>query len=129
VKWSGCTLKKKLINAIPECNAQIELFKAFTNKQPEHVDGWLTMVRDWEAKKTEVNPYKQPKSSTSLSILIYIISHLMYVEYPSEVDICLTLFAAKKEEVEQGVLSIHEVSLCSFMTAGLELEEQQSVVS
>jgi hypothetical protein len=53
----------------------------------------------------------------------------MYIDYPSEADIRLTLLAAEKTEVEQGVLSVHEVSPCSFMTAGLELEEQQSVVS
>jgi hypothetical protein len=70
MKWPGRTLKKKLINAIPERNAQIESFDAFTSKQPEHVDGWLTMIKDYEAKTTDVNPYERPKSSTFCSILI-----------------------------------------------------------
>jgi hypothetical protein len=43
----------------------------------------------------------------------------------SEADIRHKLFVAESDLAEQGIPSIHEVSPCSFIIAGLELEDQQ----
>lgn len=130
LKCPGTALKKKLINSIPERNSQIESFNAFSSKQSEHVAGWTKMIKDWEAKTTTVNPYEQPKSRMCVSIIHCAFSYIFVnIGHRSEADIRHTLFTAESEMAEQGVLSIHEVSPCSFMTAGLELEEQQCVCS
>jgi predicted flavoprotein YhiN len=63
-KLPGISLKKKLINAIPDRNTQIELHDAFSSKQDEHVAGWTKMIKDWEAEISGVNPYERAKSRT-----------------------------------------------------------------
>jgi hypothetical protein len=45
----------------------------------------------------------------------------------TQADIQHRLFKEEADLVDSGVLSLHEVSPCSFIIAGLELEEQQYV--
>jgi hypothetical protein len=65
----GVALKKKLIHAIPERNAQTESFEAFSSKQVDHVEGWLKMIGDWEDRTSNKNPYVVPMKGQCMSFL------------------------------------------------------------
>jgi hypothetical protein len=56
----GVLLKKRLIRAVDEFQTHLKAWADFTEKQSDHAPQWKKMVDDYEAKKSDLNPYALP---------------------------------------------------------------------
>ncbi|KAK7441199.1 hypothetical protein VKT23_016680 [Stygiomarasmius scandens] len=110
----GPLLLRRLLTAISECLMHSRALEEFTQHQGPETTAWREMIEDWEAKlilpaseQIKPNPYEMPKSGLS------------------EAEIKLELTRLEAEQEEQGIPAIHNVSPTSFISQGLDLEEQQ----
>ncbi|KAK7453266.1 hypothetical protein VKT23_011942 [Stygiomarasmius scandens] len=90
------------------------VLKEFTEQQGDVTSVWEKMVRDWEGdmalhpdEQKKKNPYKVPNAG------------LM------ESEVRLQLLSEEAEQEKAGMPVVHNVSPASFISQGLELEEQQ----
>jgi hypothetical protein len=107
-----------------------ELFVTFSATfKPETVEKWEKLVREWEQDNTKVNPYAEPVNS------MYFGFHQLRTPFDSrlplattERDIRLQMVKEEEAEASRGILPPHDISPSLFLHAGLELEQQQSVI-
>ncbi|KAJ7444081.1 hypothetical protein B0H11DRAFT_1747673 [Mycena galericulata] len=100
-------LRRRLDVARREQATQREAFEAFSLEQADRVPEWKKMVEDFEKDGKNKNPYE------------------MKVSGLTEMEIRLRFATEEAAEAEKGVPPLHEVTPSAFITAGLELEEQQ----
>ncbi|KAJ7795036.1 hypothetical protein B0H14DRAFT_2532632 [Mycena olivaceomarginata] len=103
-------LRRRLDNARKEQVRQREAFEMFTIQQAKRVPAlpaWKQMVQEFEADDTKKNPYE------------------VKITGLTEAEVRLKFAQEEEEEAKNGVPALHEVTPSSFITAGLELEEQQ----
>ncbi|KAJ7446857.1 hypothetical protein B0H11DRAFT_1745318 [Mycena galericulata] len=100
-------LRRRLDVARREKVAQREAFEAFSLEQAGRVPEWKKMVEDFERDGQNKNPYE------------------MKVSGLTEMEVRLRFANEEAAEVEKGVPALHEVTPSAFVSAGLELEEQQ----
>ncbi|KAF7345205.1 CxC2 domain-containing protein [Mycena sanguinolenta] len=100
-------LRRRLDAARKEQASQREAFELFTLQQAERVPVWKKMVEDFEAGIEEKNPYH------------------MKITGMTEAEVRLKFATEEEEEAKRGTPPLHEVTPSSFITAGLELEDQQ----
>ncbi|KAJ7903741.1 hypothetical protein B0H14DRAFT_3421921 [Mycena olivaceomarginata] len=86
---------------------QLEAFTDFSAQQAARVPDWRRMVEEFEKDPDAKNPYQ------------------MTVKAITEAEILLQLEKDDAKRVQNGVPSIHSVSLASFVAAGLEVEAEQ----
>ncbi|THU86082.1 hypothetical protein K435DRAFT_684412, partial [Dendrothele bispora CBS 962.96] len=103
----GKLLWKRLQNAISERNAQQRSFEEFERHQQENASEWKEMVKGWEEKRSEINPFMFAQQAMS------------------ENEVKLALAEQEQKDDGAGASSIHQISPSSFIVHGLELEEQQ----
>ncbi|KAK7016258.1 CxC2 domain-containing protein [Favolaschia claudopus] len=106
----GALLRRRLDNAKEQRAVQTEAFEAFSTEQAERVEGWESMVVEFE-KDPKAEGVKNPYELTERNL--------------TEADVRLRLAQQEAEEVSRGVPSIHDISPSAFIFAGLELEDQQ----
>ena len=105
------------------------LFQQFSATfQPETIQYWQKMITTWKSDHTQPNPYIEPVSceptffsASNVYSVLYIVTTLQ--------DVRLELAKEDLALAAQGAISPHKTSLTSFLTIGLELEEQQYVQS
>ncbi|KAJ7740358.1 hypothetical protein B0H16DRAFT_1729058 [Mycena metata] len=104
----GERLRTRADRARKEYALQLEGFTEFSTQQQSRVPGWLAMVQAFERDANQPNPYASSERAIT------------------EGDVLLALEAEEGQRVKDGgVPNIHTVSPCSFMAAGLEVEDQQ----
>ncbi|KAJ7649913.1 hypothetical protein FB45DRAFT_730388 [Roridomyces roridus] len=101
-------LRIRLDRAMDEYETQSESFNNFSGQQAKRVPEWQRMIEEWEADPAGK---KDPYEKTHRGI--------------TEKDVLLRLEKAEAERVKAGIPSVHTVSPCSFIAAGLEVEEEQ----
>ncbi|KAJ7801750.1 hypothetical protein B0H14DRAFT_3489222 [Mycena olivaceomarginata] len=103
-------LQRCLDNAKNEAASQRAAFEAFSLEQMERVPAWKKMVDDFEKHPTSRNPYE------------------LKITGLTEMEVRLQFAKEEEEDARKGVLALHDVSPSGFVTAGLELEEEQRCV-
>ncbi|TDL14821.1 hypothetical protein BD410DRAFT_845699 [Rickenella mellea] len=105
----GKQLLALLREAVPMKVLHGNVLAQFTaSLRPEHVSKWREMRTAWHADNTCPDPYSQPFS-----------------EGRSLAKVKLELAKQEALDASAGVISPHEVSASTFLSTGLELEEQQ----
>ncbi|KAJ7695247.1 hypothetical protein B0H14DRAFT_3530298 [Mycena olivaceomarginata] len=102
-------LRRRLDNARKEAASQRAAFEAFSLEQIERVPVWKKMIDDFEKDPTKRNPYELKMTGLT------------------EMEVRLQFAKEEEEDARKGVPALHDVSPSGFVTAGLELEEQQCV--
>ncbi|KAJ7692647.1 hypothetical protein B0H14DRAFT_3531447 [Mycena olivaceomarginata] len=97
----------RLDNARKEAASQRAAFEAFSLEQIERVPVWKKMIDDFEKDPTKRNPYELKMTGLT------------------EMEVRLQFAKEEEEDARKGVPALHDVSPSGFVTAGLELEEQQ----
>ncbi|THV00682.1 hypothetical protein K435DRAFT_656708 [Dendrothele bispora CBS 962.96] len=116
----GSLLLRRLLTAISERTAHSRSLAKFTEGQERDQPGitttWKRMISDWEEQlhlpvdqRTKLNPYEVPKSG----------------QWLTESEIRLQLLSLEAEQEKAGIPTIHNISPTSFISQGLELEDQQ----
>ncbi|KAJ7801214.1 hypothetical protein B0H14DRAFT_3489904 [Mycena olivaceomarginata] len=100
-------LRRRLDNARKEAASQRAAFEAFSLEQIERVPVWKKMIDDFEKDPTKRNPYELKMTGLT------------------EMEVRLQFAKEEEEDARKGVPALHDVSPSGFVTAGLELEEQQ----
>ncbi|KAJ7840610.1 hypothetical protein B0H14DRAFT_3458005 [Mycena olivaceomarginata] len=100
-------LRIRTDRALAEYSAQMEAFTTFSTQQAERVPAWRAMVKAYENDPKQKNPYE------------------MAVKGLTEAQVLLQLEQDEAKRVAAGVPSIHRVSPSSFISAALEVEEEQ----
>ncbi|THU98424.1 hypothetical protein K435DRAFT_818886 [Dendrothele bispora CBS 962.96] len=110
----GSLLLRRLLTAIYERLIHTRALKEFTESQGSVTEQWKKMIQDWEeelsllpAERKKANPFELPKSGLT------------------EAEIKLELTQLEAEQERAGIPAIHTLSPTSFISQGLELEEQQ----
>ncbi|THU87804.1 hypothetical protein K435DRAFT_866944 [Dendrothele bispora CBS 962.96] len=117
----GPLLLRRLLTAISERSAHSRSLAEFTEGQERDLPGitttWKKMIIDWEEQlhlpvdqRTKLNPYEVPKSGLT------------------ESEIRLQLLSLEAEQEKAGIPTIHNISPTSFISQGLELEDQQRIL-
>ncbi|KAJ7642651.1 hypothetical protein DFH06DRAFT_999477, partial [Mycena polygramma] len=107
----GALLRRRYDNAVRERQTQTDAFEAFTREQGDRVDGWRTMVVNWEkAPEKNANPYE---------------AKVVAYTGITEKQLRLQLSEEEAAEVAKGVPSLHDVTPSAFIYEGLDLEDQQ----
>ncbi|KAF8212570.1 hypothetical protein K438DRAFT_1957172 [Mycena galopus ATCC 62051] len=104
----GEQLRTKLDRAKEEYAAQSEAFTEFSQRQAERIPGWREMVEKFEQDPGAKNPYEMKMQNTWLYVL-------------------LGFEKEEAERVKASVPRIHAVSPSSFVSGGLEVEDEQYV--
>ncbi|KAF8209815.1 hypothetical protein K438DRAFT_1960048 [Mycena galopus ATCC 62051] len=102
-------LQRCLNTAKKEAASQREAFEVFSLEQAERVLKWKKIVEDFERD----GKLKSPSEVKIMGL--------------TEMDVRLQFAKEEEEEAQKGVPALHEVTPSGFVTAGLELEEQQCV--
>ncbi|KAJ7485477.1 hypothetical protein FB451DRAFT_1392216 [Mycena latifolia] len=100
-------LRRRLDAARGEQEVQRRGFEKFSLQQAERVPAWKKMVEDFEKDGSNKNPYS------------------MVIKGLTEAEVRLQFVNEEAEEAAKGVPALHEVTPSSFISAGLELEEDQ----
>ncbi|KAF7341813.1 hypothetical protein MSAN_02036300 [Mycena sanguinolenta] len=104
---TAAILRRRLDAARKEQASQRQAFELFSLQQAVQVPEWKRIVEEYEADNTQKNPY-----SLKISGL-------------TEAEVKLQFATEEEEEAKKGFPALHEVSRSGFITAGLELEDQQ----
>ncbi|KAJ7805644.1 hypothetical protein B0H13DRAFT_1670300 [Mycena leptocephala] len=100
-------LRRRLDRAQSELKEQKEAFEEFSAQQAERVPEWKQRVVAFELDQTKPNPYE------------------ITVKGLTEAQVRLQFAKEEAAEVARGLPALHDVSASSFITAGLDLEEEQ----
>ncbi|TDL14820.1 hypothetical protein BD410DRAFT_845698 [Rickenella mellea] len=90
---------------------KIQFDELSASRLPADIKKWNDMVLAWHADNTRPDPYSMPPSQGS-----------------SLAKVKLALAKEESEDATAGVLSPHEMSASTFLSAGLDLEDQQRVL-
>ncbi|KAA1478735.1 hypothetical protein DENSPDRAFT_788366 [Dentipellis sp. KUC8613] len=74
---------------------------------PAVIERWDQMIMAWDADKSQPNPYDEPVQETTLA------------------DVRLEISTEEAREASQGVVSLHEMTSGTFLSVGLDLQDQQ----
>ncbi|KAF9544440.1 hypothetical protein CPC08DRAFT_730279 [Agrocybe pediades] len=116
--WNGLNFRKivgfallfakRYEQALKMRNKQTMLFEQLSDTFPEDIrNSWEAQVKQWERDPTSPNPYKEPKSKTSLN------------------DVRLILAKEDAREASLGKISKHKMTMTTFLITGFELEDAQ----
>ncbi len=89
------------------------------------IDKWLKMVKEWEDDRMKLNPYTEPVNSKPKLIDVVNISDVLLATTIQ--DIRLELAKEDANDATNGINFLHETTVTTFLTKGLELEGQQYV--
>ncbi|KAI0054627.1 hypothetical protein BV25DRAFT_1843527 [Artomyces pyxidatus] len=107
----GTFLLKGLKNTLPAFEKQRLIFEELEKTIPSNLAHvWEEAVLAWDADKSRPNPYKEPECTNTTA------------------NMRLELAQEEAEEAARGVIALHEMSASVFLSAGMELEEQQHVL-
>ncbi|KAJ6511744.1 hypothetical protein DFH09DRAFT_1251570 [Mycena vulgaris] len=100
-------LRTRTDRAKTEYAAQLESFTQFSMQQSDRVPAWGAMVEAFEKNLKQKNPYQRAVQSIT------------------EAQVLLRFAQDEALQTEAGVPSLHTVSPSSFVSAGLDVEDQQ----
>ncbi|KAK7435288.1 hypothetical protein VKT23_019733 [Stygiomarasmius scandens] len=110
----GALLLRRLLTAIYERLIHTRSLKEFTDSQGSITEEWKGQIEQWQQelsllpdKRTKPNPFEMPKSGLT------------------EAEIKLELTQLEAEQEQAGIPAVHTISPTSFISQGLELEDQQ----
>ncbi|KAI0062049.1 hypothetical protein BV25DRAFT_1870510 [Artomyces pyxidatus] len=104
----GNQLHRALKQAVPAYQRKQAVFEESTATFPPSVlQKWEAMLAAWHADPKKPNPYREPECITTIA------------------DVKLELAQQEADEVNRGVVSLHETSASVFLSVGLDLEDQQ----
>ncbi|KAI0067061.1 hypothetical protein BV25DRAFT_1912397 [Artomyces pyxidatus] len=104
----GNQLHRALKQAVPAYERKKAVFEESTATFPPAVlHKWEAMLAAWHADPKKPNPYREPECITTIA------------------DVKLELAQQEADEVNRGVVSLHETSASVFLSVGLDLEDQQ----
>ncbi|KAA1479985.1 hypothetical protein DENSPDRAFT_789779, partial [Dentipellis sp. KUC8613] len=108
---TGSQLASSLVEASDMVKKQEKNFSDMKQPFPDNViDRWDTMIEAWDLDKRKPNPYEEPVNETKLA------------------DVQLELSRQETRELQQGAVSLHEMTASTFLNIGIQLQEQQRVV-
>ncbi|KAF7359485.1 hypothetical protein MSAN_01291300 [Mycena sanguinolenta] len=102
-------LRRQMDRVKEEFKEQIEAFEEFSVQQADHVPRWKQLVLEYEQDNMKENPYQ------------------VVVKGLTEAEVRLQFTKEEAEEAARGVPSVHDVSPSSFISVGLDLEQEQSI--
>jgi hypothetical protein len=101
----------------------------FSLQQADRVPAWKEMVEEFEKDPEKKNPYEM-KVRGMWRALSAAAGRLMdECAGLTEMEVRLQFATEEAEEAKKGVPALHEVTLSSFITVGLELEDEQCVIT
>ncbi|KAL0570105.1 hypothetical protein V5O48_011855 [Marasmius crinis-equi] len=103
----GRLLRKRRAEARFQTTVHNQFFDEFTKSQSYHSAEWLKMIEDWDAGRSEVNPYSLSKKGVTKK------------------DVRLAYGQKEMEALVAGDPFLHDVSPSAFMVMGLDIEEEQ----
>ncbi|THU77010.1 hypothetical protein K435DRAFT_703408 [Dendrothele bispora CBS 962.96] len=113
----GPLLLRHLLTAIYERQIHMKALKEFSESQGEVTKEWMGWINDWEDElsllpdqRTKPNPFEMLESGLT------------------EAEIKLELTTLEAEQERAGIPPIHNVSPTSFISQGLDIEEQQQIL-
>lgn len=101
-------MKKHLLRAIPERNAQTAVFQEFSLSQAPRVPAWKRFVDEFNTDTTKPNPYSMPKSKTMM-----------------QAEVRKGFAEQDKKEANNGRAFTYDVSAHGFLMQALDLQDQQ----
>ncbi|KIM80240.1 hypothetical protein PILCRDRAFT_9784 [Piloderma croceum F 1598] len=105
---TGKALVTQLQKAVIMHKKHSEAFEKFSTTFPADVVAkWDQMVDEWDNNKSKPNPYEEPIAGTTMT------------------DVKLELAKEEEADAGRGIIRSHETSPSTFLTVGLDLEEQQ----
>ncbi|KAK7041549.1 hypothetical protein VNI00_009136 [Paramarasmius palmivorus] len=107
----GQLLFKRRREARSQCEIQSAELLDFSCAVSDSLEEWMGMVLAWESGDSEVNPYSLPHQGIT------------------EDDVRLKYAEKEAEEHKLGIPALHEVSPSAFMMLGLDIEDQQRLLS
>lgn len=104
------------------------IFEQFSSTfPPQTVQKWENMISEWKIDKSKPNPYKEPPSCTHCYSPFSLLAYNVCCSATTLQDVRLELAKDDAASSAQGVISPHNITLTTFLTTGLDLEEQQYV--
>ncbi|KAF7348390.1 CxC2 domain-containing protein [Mycena sanguinolenta] len=100
-------LRRRRDRAKEELAEQMQSFEEFSAQQADRVPEWRRLVLEFELDNKKKNPYE------------------IEVKGLTEAEVRLQFTKEEAEEAARGVPPVHDVSPSAFITAGLDLEEEQ----
>ncbi|KAA1479653.1 hypothetical protein DENSPDRAFT_789438, partial [Dentipellis sp. KUC8613] len=79
---------------------------------PAVVERWDNMITAWDADKSQPNPFEEPG-----------------IQETTLADVRLEISVEEAREASRGIVSLHEMTSGTFLSVGLELQEQQYVIN
>ncbi|KAK7038932.1 hypothetical protein VNI00_010323 [Paramarasmius palmivorus] len=107
----GQLLFKRRREARIQCEVQSAELLDFSCAVSETLEEWMKMAMAWESGESDVNPYSLPHQGIT------------------EDDIRLKYAEKEAEQHQLGIPALHEVSPSAFMMLGLDIEEEQRLLS
>ncbi|KAF8171732.1 hypothetical protein K438DRAFT_1981883 [Mycena galopus ATCC 62051] len=120
-------LKRRLDRAEDELKEQTEAFNEFSVQQANRVPHWRRIVLDYEAH-VEAHAAQEDDEGGKKKELEIKSPYEIEVEGLTEAQVRLQFAKEEAEEAARGVPSVHDISASSFVSAGLDLEEEQRQV-
>ncbi|KAJ6454059.1 hypothetical protein C8R47DRAFT_1181216 [Mycena vitilis] len=111
------TLRRRMDRAKAELTRQRESFDAFSVEQAEHVPGWKTKVDDFEREQRKLGG----AAGTTVPNNPYEVK----VKGMTEAQVRLHFSKEEEADAARGVPSLHDVTPSSFISTGLEIENEQ----
>ncbi|KAJ6508194.1 hypothetical protein C8R45DRAFT_1207936 [Mycena sanguinolenta] len=100
-------LRRRRERAHEELKEQTEALEEFSAQQADRVPEWRRQVLEFKQDKTKHNPFH------------------IEVKGLTEAEVRLQFTKEEAEEAARGIPAVHDVSPSSFISAGLDLEEEQ----
>jgi hypothetical protein len=123
----GSLFSKRLKDAYAMREKHRLVFYKFSSTFPSQtVQKWEAMVLAWKGDKSQPNPYRETASGSPYCFIVS--SLIVYILLATTLqDVRLELAREEAAEAARGSTSPHKVTLTTFLTTALELEEQQYV--
>ncbi|TFY54862.1 hypothetical protein EVG20_g9538 [Dentipellis fragilis] len=91
---------------------------------PAVIERWDNMIMAWDADKSQPNPYDEPVQG-EVSFDLYMVPAADYETETTLADVRLEISEEEAREASQGIISLHEMTSGTFLSVGLELQDQQ----
>ncbi|KAA1478738.1 hypothetical protein DENSPDRAFT_788380, partial [Dentipellis sp. KUC8613] len=104
----GKQLARSMADAVYMREEQSLHFQDLKSTFPEDVvERWDNMIEAWDSDQSQPNPYEEPEKETTLA------------------DVRLEIVEEEARQVTQGNVSLHEMTAGTFLSIGMDLQEQQ----
>ncbi|KAA1479478.1 hypothetical protein DENSPDRAFT_855406 [Dentipellis sp. KUC8613] len=132
---SGTQLSRSLKEAVQMLTEQQTRYNELKETFPTAVIGrWERMITLWDADGSQPNPYEEAVSDSPIagkmcaSSAIRAPSPAEGIVLPCDASAAPSTSKEEARQASQGVLSVHEMTSGTFLSVGMELQEQQRLL-